>query len=434
MFHRLAELGLWPGVRGRILPGGGRCFDRSPRGFANASVEATGQLRDFRLKALQQIPADVIRPAVLRKVSLRGLEAAIAQTIDHHQPLPDVMKYLAGLQQIQFVLVYPEQHDIVLVGPAEGWKVDAAGNLVGATNGRPVMLLDDLLVALRSAQQAAQSGISCSIDPTQEGLARVAALRQMGPGRDPHEVANEIGQALGTPENQHSRGAAHDAFCPGVGGRRLSHETVGNGFRAGAAAAACPATCRCCPAPSGTCYRRAGGWSPITGRCCGVPIGLAWELGGAAVKTMTEEEFVGASGSRQRSGKADPLAQKWADNMTAHYDELAVAVPIFGQLRNCMDLAIVAALITKENLPQAAGCSLPLLMDSSRVEVDQFAAPRQVDTQMNLLKKGSHWLMSASGGVQINSFGALRETPSSDAPAAVRAKTTPPATGSWWWN
>ena len=79
-------------------------------------------------------------------------------------------------------------------------------------------------------------------------------------------------------------------------------------------------------------------------------------------------------------------------------------------------------------------CGLSLLMDSSRVEVDQFAAPRQVDTQTNLLKKGNHWLMSASGGVQINSFGALRETPSSDAPAAVRAKTTPPATGSWWWN
>ena len=49
------------------------------------------------------------------------------------------------------MLVYPEQKDIVLVGPGEGWKVDARGNVVGVTTGRPVMLLDDLLVALRTA-------------------------------------------------------------------------------------------------------------------------------------------------------------------------------------------------------------------------------------------------------------------------------------------
>ena len=35
------------------------------------------------------------------------------------------------------------------------------------------------------------------------------------------------------------------------------------------------------------------------------------------------------------------MAQKWADNMTAHYDELAVAEPVFGDLRNCMQLALV---------------------------------------------------------------------------------------------
>ena len=109
----------------------------------------------------------------MRKISLRRLEAAIDDCAKNNKPLPDAIKYLAGLQHIRYVFVYPEQKDIVLVGPGEGWKVDARGNVVGVTTGRPVMLLDDLLVALRTAKAAAQGGITCSIDPTTEGLARM---------------------------------------------------------------------------------------------------------------------------------------------------------------------------------------------------------------------------------------------------------------------
>ena len=75
--------------------------------------------------------------------------------------------------------------------------------------------------------------------------------------------------------------------------------------------------------------------------------GLAFELCGSSVKAMTEEDFITASGSIQHSGKASPAAQKWADIMTEKYPELAVADPIFGQLQNCMELAVVGALIVK---------------------------------------------------------------------------------------
>ena len=37
--------------------------------------------------------------------------------------------------------------------------------------------------------------------------------------------------------------------------------------------------------------------------------------------------------------------------MTKRYDALAQADPIFGELRNCMDLAIVSALIAGYQLP-----------------------------------------------------------------------------------
>ena len=36
---------------------------------------------------------------------------------------------LAGLQRLQYVFFYPQQNDIVIAGPAEGWLEDAAGHL-----------------------------------------------------------------------------------------------------------------------------------------------------------------------------------------------------------------------------------------------------------------------------------------------------------------
>ena len=71
----------------------------------------------------------------LRKVSLRRLEAAVEEHCKSGTPLPQDIKFLGGLQRIHYVLVYPEQKDIVLVGPGEGWKVDARGNIVGVTTG-----------------------------------------------------------------------------------------------------------------------------------------------------------------------------------------------------------------------------------------------------------------------------------------------------------
>ncbi len=138
----------------------------------NVQTDALGQLAKLRAEALQKVPDGMNVFTDSRKVSLRRLEAAIEQSTKSGKPLPDDIRFLAGLQQIRYVFVYPEQKDIILVGPGEGWKVDARGNMVGITTGRPVMLLDDLLVALRTAQAAAQGGITCSIDPTPEGIAR----------------------------------------------------------------------------------------------------------------------------------------------------------------------------------------------------------------------------------------------------------------------
>ena len=112
----------------------------------NATIDNMNKLSDLSRQALEKIPGDLSGATEMREISLRRLEAAIDECGKSNKPLPDAIKYLAGLQHIRYIFVYPEQKDIVLVGPGEGWKVDGRGNVVGVTTGRPVMLLDDLLV------------------------------------------------------------------------------------------------------------------------------------------------------------------------------------------------------------------------------------------------------------------------------------------------
>ena len=118
--------------------------------------------------------------------------------------------------------------------------------------------------------------------------------------------------------------------------------------------------------------------------------------------------------------------------MTAHYDELSTKDVIFGQLRNCMDLAVVAALISKENLSEKCGWSMPLLLNPD-LQVERYNAPRQVDSQASAIQKGSNWIISASGGVQIDPRHLLEKTVPSPALGSLRAKSAATAT-TWWWN
>jgi hypothetical protein len=162
--------------------------------------------------------------------------------------------------------------------------------------------------------------------------------------------------------------------------------------------------------------------------------GLAWELQGAGVKCMTEEDFQAASGGREHTGRASPVAQRWANNMTKHYDELTVAEPVFGELQNCMELAIAAALIVHENLPQKAGCSLTTLLDGASIKPAVLPAPTQVDSRVSMLRKGHNWVISASGGVTIHSSEIVAHARSSATTTAAREKLAPAATSGWYSN
>ena len=120
--------------------------------------------------------------------------------------------------------------------------------------------------------------------------------------------------------------------------------------------------------------------------------------------------------------------------MTAKYDELAVAEPIFGELQNCMDLAIVAALIAKESLAERAGFSMPVLLNPNGLKPAEFVPPKTVDSKASVLKKQRNWVISASGGVLVDAWAIVDKTRQDEAPARVRATTAPKPAKAWWWN
>ena len=134
----------------------------------------------------------------LRKISLNRLEQAI---VDHQGTLSDEMRYLAGLQRVRYVFYYPDSKDIVLAGPAEGWAPDLSGRIVGLTSGRPVVQLQDVVVALRTfpADSSSTPVIGCSIDPTREGLAAMQHfLRNNRPNpNEPQPFVEALRNSLG---------------------------------------------------------------------------------------------------------------------------------------------------------------------------------------------------------------------------------------------
>jgi hypothetical protein len=152
------------------------------------------------------------------------------------------------------------------------------------------------------------------------------------------------------------------------------------------------------------------------------------------VKAMTEEDFIAASGTVQHSGKPNPMAQRWANMMTDKYPELAVADPIFGQLQNCMELAVVGAVIVKGNLPEKAGYDMPTLMNSPAVKADVFNAPKETASIASILNRGKNRVVSVSGGVAINSWAIADKVKPSDKVAPVRTKAAFPQTAGWWRN
>lgn len=372
----------------------------------------------------------------LRMVSLKAVQAAMTEAAASGKPLKEEIALLGGLTRIEYVLVFPESNDIVLAGPSENWTVGSTGTIVGMESGRPIVCLEDLLVAFRSMSPNSERTISCSIDPTPEGTVKLNNMLsriKLGPTTNPASFEASMKSALG-PQKVSLTGLPATTHVAQV---LLAADYQMKRYGMNLAEA---------PVKGLTSYvemiRNRAVKSPQNRwwmACDYQPIeqsedGLAWRISGRGIKTLSEQEVINEDGSVKQSGKTEVNAQKWADLFTSKLDELAIKDPVFGELRNVMDACVVSALIHSKELGKQASCDLSVLSGQTKsLEIPQFESPKSLAPQCSFLKTGSGWVVTASGGVLIEGWKVAAETKVNSELQSMRTQAKP-TSDSWTWN
>jgi len=423
-------------------------FGFGMRAVGGIAVDAEGIVSNLEPRAVETLAAE--RRAALEKVSLptgagelRSVSlartiAAITAAREAGREVPADVALLGGLERITHVFVDPEDNDIVLAGPGDAAVIDAAGNVVAKASSRPLLHLEDLITALRTIDAARQGGLTCSIDPTPEGLERVrrflATQRTMGPDRD--AVFRGMEEALG-PQRITLGGVPDDSrFARVLVAADYRLKRIGMGLESSGVKslpsylAMVPAGGKASTLPR---FWLEADYDPIAHDADE----LAWRIGGRRMKCLTESDVLARGGVQRGKGGADAVAARWCAAMTTHYDDVAAVHPVFAELVGCVDLAVVAALIQGRDLAGQAGLDLGPLLDAEKLPLPTYDVPASVPTVASGLRKGTTWLLSASGGVTVQPWAFAANVVEAADVAATRATALaarPATTDAPWWE
>lgn len=409
----------------------------------------SGELALLRAAAMGQARStNVRRPSALRKVSLVRLEREVQIRLAQGKPISEEMEVLAGLQRITHVFIYPEQGDIVIAGPAGDWKVDGEGRPVDVERGRPLLRLDDLVAVIRQSLSPDRGGFGCSIDPTSEGLANAQRYDRETAGKDRNAawlkgwreaMGKQKVTVFGIEPSSHLAQVLIEADY------RMKHVVLG----LEKAVPEVPSYLDLVRVePNGTVppmdvlrFWFALNYDAVSA----TPDHNAFALHGPGIKVVGANELVDARGTRVQKGKADLLTQEFAGNFTRHFEAIALKEPIYAELRNIFDLALIAALLEAEGAPAKANWHRTCFADGRELALPSQRAPKEVDSVANLRKiqngKLVHTIAVVSGGVKVQPWALVEKNSlqldrtgqtmsmrhSSGRPAAAARRA-------WWWD
>ncbi len=410
-----------------------------------STADQSGRLtKEQQAAARAGLNTKAAKRSLMRYVSLKHLEKAIREK---NGAISDEMRYLAGLLRVHYVFFYPDSGDIVIAGPAEGWTTDPAGRVVGISSGRPVIRLDDLCVALRAfpPSGSATKLIGCSIDPTKEGLAAMQRfLRSVGSNADPRDsqrtqfIVEGLQSNLGLQNVRVNGVSAKTHFAVvmveadyrmkliGIGLEKPPVKLVDWVDRANAAQISRNALARWFFMPDYQCVRTSTD-------------GTAMELVGDGVKVVGEDELVASSGQRTIVGQGNKASQAFVQAFTKVYSELADKSAVYAELRNLIDLSVMAAYIQQHDFYNKANWKMDVLGDENAITTENDNAPKQVASAVNAIWKGNRLLTPIGGGVEISPLMALapekvledKDGKVSEARDKVKIEL---AKGRWWWD
>ena len=397
--------------------------------------------------AQASINKDLQKPSKLRKISINRMEEEIAKLLAAGKQIPADMQYLAGLTRITNVFYYPETKDIVIAGPAEGYFINANNHVVGLKSGRSVLQLQDLIVALRAFTPDGKktSVISVSIDPTQEGLAKfrdtytkIVRSGKFRPGME-NQVVRMYQESLGMQKISFNGVSPKTHFARVLVEADYEMKLIGIGLKRPAV----PITSFIEKAtPSSVAKSSLQRWNFEPNYDC-VHVNedkTAMQLVGNGVKLVGEDESVTNNGDRKRTGRMNKASRTYCNSFTKQYPNLAERSPLWGELRNLIDMTVTAAFIQKMDLYGQSGWDLGVLGDESKVSVETLESPTQVAPVANAVWKGQYFMSPIAGGVNIQPRVALNsDRMTVDEKGDIdklkaQIKLDNLTEGQWWWD
>lgn len=352
---------------------------------------------------------DVRRQSALRKVSLARLERHLQLRKAFGKAPDDAMRSLAGIYRVKYLFVYPETGDIVLAGPAGEWRTDREGRVVNLETGTPVLQLDDFVTVLRNAYEE-DGRMGCAIRPGQRNLAAAKAFLDSWSGKAVTPRLREqwlasLREALGK----------QDVKVWGIDSRTRTARVlveadyhmklIGMGLEDGTLGV--------------TSYldalKHADGNRNVpmtvlrwwfTLNYVGVRTTAnrhAFQLEGPGVKVLSENEMLTQTGERIHTGESSPLNVKFARDFTRCFTTLAEKYPIYAELRNIFDLALICGIIRSEDLAAQVDWHMTHFGVGGAYRVALGRAPRAVESVINAVDVSrERFLVGVSGGVSID--------------------------------
>ncbi len=393
-------------------------------------------LEQKRLKevASTSLSNDITRVSELRKVSLVRLEKELQKQIDAGEQISPELRYLAGITQIQYLFVMPETGDLVIAGPAEGFAPQQDGRVVGVETGRPVLVLDDLLALLRLSN--INQTLGCSFDPDKNRLAAATAWNNANNSPASlavakqrfYQMASILGNwdvtVFGLPDSCHAAVLTVEADY------QLKRLALGidkpkiRTFRSHLDMAR----------PGENTMRR---WwiAPRYDVIERSADGHAFHLGGPSLQLMSQEELVDAQGNREDAAFTEISAEKYTQMFNKNLEALVKQIPCFAEVQNLFDLAVVTALIRRDNMDLLVNWTPGIMFDEEKLPIQKYNVPTEVPSLVNVKSAGRSLLIGLiGGGVTIYPANIISRTdelaqdkiPSVTAPADDE--------GSWWWD
>jgi hypothetical protein len=360
--------------------------------------------------------------------------------------LSEAMQTLAGLKRVKYLLVYPESGDVVIAGPAGNWHRDFEGRFVDDT-GAPVLNLDDLVVTLRNSLTD-HGRFGCSINPRQDNLAAAKAVNDKW-SKEPLKTGQrqkwlaEFRSAMGQqditvhgidPRTRAGRILIEADYRMKLVGIGLEEGTLGIASYLSTVEAAKNGD----PPPMNVLRW----WFTLNyDALAATDRRDAFELRGPGVKVLSENELLTERGERMHTGDSDELTKRFADSFTKHFDKLAVKYPIYAELRNVFDLALVAAVIKSHDLSEQVGWHMTHFGPGGEYSPTFATAPKEVESVMNHRVIGDkHVIAAVSGGVRVEtSTVAAKDTVKTDTSGSIssdRSANQPKQLDrrTWWWD